>query len=103
MRPIGSARRTWRIRVDPTRCSGRGLCAEMLPELISLDDWGFPIMSEEALGATLLRHARRTVAACPELALFLEAVPNERGNGGPWPSRPSRPRRVRRKVGAGDS
>ena len=34
-----------RLRVDPIACDGRGLCAEALPELITLDDWGFPISS----------------------------------------------------------
>ena len=33
------------MRIDPIRCTGRGLCAEILPELIQLDDWGFPVIS----------------------------------------------------------
>ena len=64
----------WRIRVDPTRCRGRGLCAEMVPELIELDDWGFPIVSDRPARGSTARHARRAVAACPELALYLEQV-----------------------------
>jgi ferredoxin len=35
-----------RLRVDPIACDGRGLCAEILPELITLDDWGFPIIGD---------------------------------------------------------
>ena len=40
------------LRVDPTLCSGHGLCAELLPELITLDEWGYPIVAREA-GAAL--------------------------------------------------
>src|ERR1035438_5078457 len=35
-----------RLRVDPLAGDGRGLCAEILPELITLDDWGFPIIGD---------------------------------------------------------
>ena len=66
--------RQWRIVIDPIRCSGRGLCAELLPELIGMDDWGFPMVAQTPFRRHLLRHARRAVAACPELALFIEPV-----------------------------
>ena len=33
-----------RLMVDPIACDGRGICAELLPGLITLDDWGFPII-----------------------------------------------------------
>ena len=62
----------WHLRVDMTKCEGRGICAELLPERITLDDWGYPIIEPAALHGTLKRHARRAVAGCPELALFLE-------------------------------
>ena len=58
------------LAVDRIRCDGRGLCAELLPELVSLDDWGYPIVAAE-LPPHLLSHARRAVAACPLLALRL--------------------------------
>jgi ferredoxin len=61
-----------RLRVDPIACDGRGLCAEMLPELITLDDWGFPIISRDAVPADLLGDCRAVIAACPKLALRLE-------------------------------
>ena len=35
------------LRVDPTVCSGHGLCAELLPELIILDEWGYPIVARQ--------------------------------------------------------
>jgi len=60
-----------RLRVDPVACDGRGLCAELVPELVSLDDWGFPVLSDQPVPDHLLRHARRAAAACPTLALRL--------------------------------
>ena len=34
----------WRLELvlDPVACDGRGVCAEMLPERIELDRWGYP-------------------------------------------------------------
>ncbi len=62
-----------RLRVNPILCDGVGYCAEIVPELITLDDWGFPIVQERAIqDATLLRHAQRAVDTCPRLALLLE-------------------------------
>ena len=59
------------LSVDRIRCDGRGYCAELLPEMISLDDWGYPIVSSERVPEDLLDHARRAVAACPTLAIRL--------------------------------
>lgn len=65
-----------RLRVNPTLCDGYGYCAEIVPELISLDDWGFPIVASVPIGDdNVERLARRAVATCPRLALFLEDVP----------------------------
>jgi ferredoxin len=61
-----------RLRVDFIACDGRGLCAEALPGLITLDDWGFPIVSGRPVPPRLLADARETVRACPKLALRLE-------------------------------
>src|ERR1039458_7235939 len=60
-----------RLRVDPIACDGRGLCAEILPELITLDDWGFPIIGDSPVPDRLQPDARETVRACPKLALRL--------------------------------
>ena len=65
-----SARR--RLDVDPIACDGRGLCAELLPELISLDDWGFPIIADGDVPAFLIDAAAEVVRICPKLALRLE-------------------------------
>jgi ferredoxin len=63
------------IAVNPVACAGHGLCAELLPELITLDEWGYPILSDGPLPASLERPARRAVAACPALALRLRRQP----------------------------
>jgi ferredoxin len=69
-----------RVRVDPIVCDGHGLCAELLPERITLDDWGYPIVDDTPLDRHLLPHARRAVDACPVLAMRLErALETTRG------------------------
>ena len=61
------------LRLDPIACDGRGLCAELLPELVRLDDWGYPIIEPGTVPKELEGHARRAVDACPLLALALVA------------------------------
>ena len=61
------------LEIDWTRCHGHGLCAEMLPDRIGIDDWGFPIIRRSSVGAGEIENARRTVAVCPALALRLQA------------------------------
>ena len=63
------------VRVNRIACQGRGLCAELFPEMISLDEWGFPIIDPRPVPVELSGHARRAVSACPVLALRLEAQP----------------------------
>lgn len=63
---------TLRIRVDPILCDGRGLCSELLPERIRLDDWGYPMIDPTPIGAELKRLAERACDACPVMALSLE-------------------------------
>jgi ferredoxin len=60
------------LRVDPIACDGRGVCAEVLPELISLDDWGFPIIRAGAVPDYLQGEAREVIRICPKLALRLD-------------------------------
>jgi ferredoxin len=61
-----------RIAVNPITCDGHGLCAELLPELISIDDWGYPILQSNEVPDHLRALARRARDACPTLALILE-------------------------------
>jgi ferredoxin len=59
------------LRVNPIACKAHGLCAELLPERITLDDWGYPIVDPRPIPPELEPHARRAVDACPTLALLL--------------------------------
>lgn len=62
------------LHVDPIGCTAHGICAELLPELIQLDDWGYPIIAEGPIPTELHALAKRAVTACPALALRLELV-----------------------------
>jgi ferredoxin len=75
------------LRVDPIACDGHGLCAELFPERISLDDWGYPIVDSAPIAGALTAHARRAVAQCPKLALKLERARRD--------PQSARPRRLR--------
>jgi ferredoxin len=61
------------LRVNPILCDAHGLCAELFPERIELDEWGYPIIDGSPVPRSLEAHARRAAAACPVLALKLEA------------------------------
>ncbi|MFJ1971473.1 ferredoxin [Streptomyces sp. NPDC087903] len=59
------------IEVDWTACQGHGLCAELLPEHVTLDEWGYPLVDAAPVPAATVRRARRAAADCPVLALSL--------------------------------
>jgi len=67
------------LTIDRIACDGFGLCAELLPELIELDDWGYPMIRGGAVPAVipaeLTGHARRAASACPVLAIRLARRP----------------------------
>ena len=60
------------LRVNAIACEAHGMCAELLPELIRLDDWGYPILDESDVPPDLLGLAVRAVDACPTLALLID-------------------------------
>ncbi len=64
----------YELWIDRTKCDGHKLCAELFPEGIQLDDWGYPILGAGAIPDQLIDHARRAVAACPVLALKLKLI-----------------------------
>jgi ferredoxin len=76
-----------RLRVNPIACDAHGLCAGLFPEMITLDEWSYPILAGGEVPEHLLPHARRAVAACPALALALVRSTDER----PAPTAPPRP------------
>jgi ferredoxin len=70
-----------KLRVNPIRCVAHGLCAELLPEHVTLDEWGYPILDGNRIEPELERLARRAADACPTLALMLER--DEQPDAGP--------------------
>ena len=61
-----------RVRVNPIACEAHGMCAELLPERITLDEWGYPVIDDTPVSGAELEHAIRAVRACPTFALLLE-------------------------------
>jgi ferredoxin len=64
-----------RLVVNPIACDARGLCIELLLELISADPWDYPIIRPGPVPLRLQPLARRAVAAGPTLALMLAGPP----------------------------
>jgi ferredoxin len=64
-----------KLRVDWPNCKAHGLCHELLPEAVHLDEWGYPVVSGQPLPYHLIEVARRAVASCPTLALRLVDPP----------------------------
>jgi ferredoxin len=62
------------LSVNPIACKRHGICAELLPELISLDDWGYPIIDPRPIPSSHVAHVRRPVAACPTVALLTQQL-----------------------------
>ncbi len=63
--------------IDWTACQGRGLCADLLPELLTQDKWGYPQSRsgpDVLVPDELTRSAKRAVNLCPRLALRLETT-----------------------------
>lgn len=58
------------LRVDWPVCRARGLCHELLPEVIGLDDWGYPVVTGP-VPPQLQPLARQAVSACPHRAIRL--------------------------------
>jgi len=61
-----------RVRVNPIACEAHGMCAELLPERITLDEWGYPVIDGTALHGSDVEHAIRAARACPTFALLVE-------------------------------
>jgi len=67
-----------RLLVDPVACDGYGFCAELLPERITLDEWGYPVIDGNPVGPELVELATRAAAECPRRAIHLERVAGDR-------------------------
>jgi NADH:ubiquinone oxidoreductase subunit F (NADH-binding)/ferredoxin len=57
------------LAVDWTRCDAHGLCAHILPELISLDSHGYPAIVDRPVPEWLSGQAHKAITMCPALAL----------------------------------
>ena len=70
-----------RLHVDWTRCDGHGACAELLPDLLAVDDWGFPLSRsgpDPVVPEQLREYAERAVRDCPLMALRIVSEPRRR-------------------------
>lgn len=61
-----------RLRLNPISCEAHGMCAELFPEHITLDEWGYPIVDDGPISPALVAHAKRAAQACPTFALAVE-------------------------------
>ena len=63
-----------RLTVDPIACSGHGACAELFPERIQLDDWGYPMLDDDRFPTTCSCTPAAPSRPVPTLALRLRAT-----------------------------
>ena len=61
------------IRVDPVACDAFGYCAELLPELVTLDEWGYPVLDGRPVPPHLVDLARQAARDCPRRAFLVSA------------------------------
>jgi len=61
-----------RLRIDWIACNGYGVCEAAAPDLIVLDDWGYPILPDGPVPHHLLGQARKAINDCPMVALAWE-------------------------------
>ncbi len=66
-----------RLHVDWTRCDGHGGCVELLPDVLEVDPWGFPLARDGSRDPELPRGTERdaehAVRSCPLMALRIVA------------------------------
>ncbi|GII28911.1 NADH-ubiquinone oxidoreductase-F iron-sulfur binding region domain-containing protein [Planotetraspora mira] len=70
-----------RLTVDWSRCAGHGLCGHIVPDLVQLDLFGYPVLTDAAVPPGHLRDALRAAEMCPALALGLSRTPSAAGHG----------------------
>jgi len=94
---------TRRLRVDPVACDAFGHCAELAPELIALDEWGYPVIDERPIPPELIGLAEAAVRICPG-ARFSSKRPlrlADHGAAGPRRSGCSAAAELARQLAAG--
>ena len=65
-----------KVRINPIACDAHGLCVEMLPELMRIDDWGYTIIDTSEIPPELEALAQRAASQCPTQAIVIEEVPS---------------------------
>jgi len=68
---MSERRGEFRIQVDPIACEAYGYCSELLGELVTLDEWGYPIVSAEPVPHQLVMMAKKAARDCPRRAFLL--------------------------------
>jgi len=65
------------LRVNPILCDGFGHCHELAPELVTVDEWGYPVILETPTPLSDLsayESAKYAVRGCPRQALRIERI-----------------------------
>ena len=66
------SRPTERLHLDRIACTGHGVCATILPELVRLDEWGYPVLEPVIEASDHNRPVlKAAVKMCPARALRL--------------------------------
>jgi len=61
-----------KLKIDWIACNGYGVCEASAPDLITLDDWGYPVFLDAPVPRHLVRQAESAINDCPMLALAWE-------------------------------
>lgn len=64
------------LAIDRIACTGHGICAQLLPEQLSLDEWGYPVVLDATVRDSSAAGAAVTV--CPARALRTDSPPGAR-------------------------
>jgi ferredoxin len=54
------------LEVDRNKCCGYGMCAELCPDVFSLDENGFVVANMTEIPEELMESAEEAVYCCPE-------------------------------------
>ena len=68
------------LKVNPILCDGFGHCAELAPDLVRMDEWGYPIIAQTPVplsNLSSLESARYAVRGCPRQALQIDRVSDQ--------------------------
>lgn len=68
------SRKEHRLRVDWIKCDGYGLCGDLAPDLVDLDEWRYPILRSDRIDPALMQDAQRIVDCCPARALVIDTI-----------------------------